>query len=538
MKNILILVAFFFCVYANAQDRYVNTTGGGNGTSDANAWSLSTALTTASAGMTVYIKKGTYAIGTGITSNINGTAASPIKFIGYDTTINDIVSEQYSMWDYGDTLPLTTIPLIQGASETTGFGITVNGDYIEFYNLQITDFITANTWNGDYGVIDNVIYFELGGQTGNPSGSGNAIPINGTYNLVNNCACYNVGSTCFTANNGNNTITNSWGGGDNEGQYMGYIFSAIGDNADNNLFEFNRIERRTSEAGDSYHGFIVKNGGNNNIFRNSSALNTGIEASYKNSTNNLWENIELIASADRDDTYAAGILIVNGSNNNTFKNIYTENNLYAVQFRDYDDGTSNDDARDAPEGGSNNTFINLVSVDARRLVWFTDAQGAATAINDDNLFINCTFTGDSGHFISKQTGINIDGLTFVNTIWKDTGGSSVFDTTDNVSNVVFRNNNFDGADTVPSANSYTSIISQTNLAFSFADTSVRNYAISTDVLDIGTNPVTFNSGANTDYLGATRDSPYTLGAYEFGASQSTGTPTTGFTGSILTFFVE
>jgi hypothetical protein len=243
----------------------------------------------------------------------------------------------------------------------------------------------------------------------------------------------------------------------------------------------------------------------------------------------LWENIVLEGFADRTTDYAARIFIVNGSNNNTFRNIIVRDNAFGVEFRDYDDGTSSDPERDAPEGGSNNTFINVVIENVDRFIYFTDAQGTADALSADNVFINCTFTGGSSNrFLSKVSTIQVNGLDFINCTWKDINNTSGW--TDNgtsgYSNIVLNYVNFDNVTNEPTAGATTTISNLTNLGFSFADPSNDDYNITTNVLDIGIDPTGFDSDAATDFEGTTRTAPYTLGAFEFEGGAPPTPPTT------------
>ena len=72
-------------------EKYVTTTGAGahDGTSEANAWSLTEAIAAAAAGNRVNVKAGTYTLGAGATFPA-GTVAAPIIWRGYSSTIGDL----------------------------------------------------------------------------------------------------------------------------------------------------------------------------------------------------------------------------------------------------------------------------------------------------------------------------------------------------------------------------------------------------------------------------------------------------------------
>lgn len=98
-------------------EKYCTTTGAGahDGTSEANAWSLTEALTNAAAGHRVNIKAGTYTLAANATPTNAGTVAQPIIWRGYNSTIGDLESVRPSATT--GRLDATNFPLIDaGAS--------------------------------------------------------------------------------------------------------------------------------------------------------------------------------------------------------------------------------------------------------------------------------------------------------------------------------------------------------------------------------------------------------------------------------------
>jgi len=107
-------------------ERYVTTTGAGshNGTSEANAWTLTEAVANAAAGQRINIKAGTYA-NTTTDQNFaaNGTTTAPIWLRGYNTAIGDLDA------DFTTAKPAITF--------TTG-RLLITGNYYFISNLNIS----------------------------------------------------------------------------------------------------------------------------------------------------------------------------------------------------------------------------------------------------------------------------------------------------------------------------------------------------------------------------------------------------------------
>ena len=140
------------------------------------------------------------------------------------------------------------------------------------------------------------------------------------------------------------------------------------------------------------HGFVLKDKATNNIIRNSTAINTGIEVNFTGVAYNTFDNIKVYGDySNTPSDYSATINIRNGAHHNTFNDIYLEDVRYAIEFSDIDDGFSAPDGdRDAIQGGSYNTFTNIVAHGANTgVLW---APGTTSAMySNHNEFYNCTF---------------------------------------------------------------------------------------------------------------------------------------------------
>lgn len=483
-----------------------NGSSSNDGSSESSAWSIGHALNNAKPGDVLYVKSGVYNVGSGITTSISGSPNAPIVIMGYKDSPGDIIANQGSIYKYPDIPSSDDMPMIKGADSQTGWGITWNGQgYVELHNLIIEDFAVGMTWNLDNGIIDNVVFHQMGRQDGPRSGNGNGARINGQYNEIRNCYFVNNGSVALSLNNSFNEVDYCQVVGDNNMRPTGYFIICSGDQADNNIIQNCDIQRLTSDSGHQGHGYIAKNGAENNVFRNSIALNTGIEASYKNSRNNTWEDITIKSDTDRfPSTYSAGIRIMNGSNNNIFKDIYVENNLSGIEFRDYDDGSSSDYSRDATEGGSQNKFINVIVHNVERGIWFSDGEGGSnTSFSNDNQFIHCTFYNVDTFLSVAQ---NVSGLIIQNSII-DRVKNRIISTSGGNFDYSFDSTNFSNTSSaVPGGKNISTF------APSFNNVSAGDFRLTNATLDIGVEIP--EALAENDFLGKPRILPYTLGALE------------------------
>lgn len=140
--------------------RYVTTaaSGGGDGASENDAWTMVEAAANAAPGMTIWIKAGTYNIpaDSEIADCINsGERGLPIKWIGYKTTPGDIGSNYIDSyddiknnWDDGE------MPTFSGPADPDNrdYGIFVRSSWNIFRNIQFERFgCTFRTGGGSSG---------------------------------------------------------------------------------------------------------------------------------------------------------------------------------------------------------------------------------------------------------------------------------------------------------------------------------------------------------------------------------------------------
>jgi hypothetical protein len=132
------------------------------------------------------------------------------------------------------------------------------------------------------------------------------------------------------------------------------------------------------------HGFITKNGAVNNTFRNWSVINSNIETSFANATNNLFEKGSIQGSFSSTGDALTYILTSNGSTGNTFKDIIIDDVWGGLVFLDH-----GEDSNSAYAGRAND-YINIIVKNARYGVIFSESASNLGPTND-NQFLNCTF---------------------------------------------------------------------------------------------------------------------------------------------------
>ncbi|MEQ8422599.1 MAG: Ig-like domain-containing protein [Arenibacter algicola] len=400
---------------------YVTTTGksSNNGSSEALAWSIQYAFSTAKAGDVVYIKAGNYGA-LNITSSNSGTSSNPIKFIGYTSTPGDLVSNNGSTFNYGESLNPNKMPYIKGTSTLSGIGIDIQGSYVEINNFQITDYMFGLISKGKYVILDNIITNNNGEQNNNTTQTGRGFHIYGDNTIVENCFSLNSNAEAINIKGAHNCIIrNTKVYSDNRLNPGGYYIGITG-GASGNLVENCLVYRDKDADLHQGHGYVLKDKATNNIIKNSKAYNTGIEVNFSGVYNNSFEDMQLYGSYSEDrGEFSSGIRVINGAHDNYFKNIYIEDSRYVFNFHDFDDGFVNSDGdRDEAQGGNNNVFENIVSNKSNTVIALTTQDtplGQSTS--SGNKFKNCTFSNVSSVVVAsyhKVTGFEFSNCTFEN----------------------------------------------------------------------------------------------------------------------------
>lgn len=366
---------------------YVSTTGvGGNsGTSEGSPWNFSTAISTAVAGDTVHVKTGNYG-SLSLNFSTSGTSGNLIRFIGYKTTIGDIVSTTSPTRTYLQDVDSTELPLLTGSNRASGTAINISGDYVHVENIQITTYSLAVNITGVYVVCKNVITTELG-STGSGIYNGFGFRTYGDNFLLDACSVKRANGEGFNTKGGSfGNINNSYTFSDSLVNGMDYHFLMSGGSTGNVVD--NCTAQRTSGSDHKGHGFDMKDIATFNTYQNSTLIFTQAEANFSGVHDNTWQNISIYGEGTGSGDWSGRIFIANGAHDNLFKNIYIQDNFVGVVISDYDDGfVGAGGDRDLDEGGHNNTFENIVVNNVSR---FIESQGGNVSPSDGNTFKNIT----------------------------------------------------------------------------------------------------------------------------------------------------
>lgn len=531
---------------------YVTTSGsvsngGTNDTTD--SWTLATAFAQASAGDTVYVKAGNYGALYDLAFANSGTAANPIVFIGYKTTINDITATTSATFNYTDflansnLLDSTEMPYLQGTrtnstSVAGSIAINVNKAYVEIHNFMFTYY--------DYGVyvssnnvtVDNIVAAWMGNFNPNdsynpyaPSGSTAPepdLPAGGTTSLsanftgqggwfagttgctLKNSAVFNGGARGFVIVGGlSNLFENIQIVSDQNVNPTDYYLLLYG--TDYNTLRGIDIQRNGNLTHRG-HGLGLKCGSSYNIMEDITIYNTAVEVNGGN-TYNTFDNI--VVQGANEPTwggYKGGIKFDSGSNYNTVKNSKVLD-AEGIIFLNSSEGDCNGNVA-APIVG--NIFVNVVVANAivdnaAPIAFHWNSQSFRLTGNvSGTKFYNCTFDGSPYLYrVDRQNSTT----EFINCSFSNfTSGlrSSRFTTNTGLSiGATYTNCNFSSANfTTPTG---------TNIrtdATGYTDASADDYSLTAGSGLIGDGVTTIY---NFDINGNTRDTSFDVGAYEYGS---------------------
>lgn len=381
----------------------VNGSEGNDGKTENTPWSIGFAFNSAKAGDTIFIEAGNYG-NVNLLVNHSGNAQEGIYFIGYkdfplDTKTSGASSVSYE--DYknnGDILDSSILPTFMGRRDNDiGLGSAIrmfDKDYIHLENIQV-QYYKSNIVNrgGKHCVFKNIITTDAGdfnldhsdrdGNSGfNMTGQGLTID-DGDYNIIRDCLAINCGMRGVIVENGSDYTehydTKVYS--DNNINATDYYY-LISSNSSNALLENIYVERAKG-MGHIAHGICLKDGANNNIVRNCTVVNTRIELSFDDVTDNLVEDSIILG---RDEAVGC-ISIANGANHNVFRNVTVDGAAGGVKFEDWIDG----DGDGASNAGHNNQFIdcNFSNMEYGVAFFFWDVLYTEAY---ENVFTNCSFS--------------------------------------------------------------------------------------------------------------------------------------------------
>jgi hypothetical protein len=357
--------------------KYVSTSGSGTTCSIGSPCSLSYAFDNATAGETWWVKAGNY---TGYGNILNsGRATAPIKFIGYDTSINDLndVNFEWGGSPYGISNVMNTsdAPTLSGQT-------VINQDYIILRNFQARNGNEMILASGNVGLELDNIYADEG-----ESGGTNVKFLNTSNSRLINSTLRNWGTHGTLTYNGGNVL---W-----ENNVL-YQDRAIGGDYFFHISGSNNIVRgcdiyKTTSLGSGQHGFSVKSvlgSAEYNLIENctSSSSPFPIEARWQGVKYNVWRNIS-INNDPLINTKASGgaIVIMNGASYNTFDKITVTRGLAGIRF------LSSPEKIDAPTAGHDNVFKNCIFNNNIYGIYITEDTDGQNRETYNNYVQNCTF---------------------------------------------------------------------------------------------------------------------------------------------------
>lgn len=490
--------------------RYASPSGSGsaNGTSQDNEWSYSQAFANATAGMTVYMRKGSS--GTTITQNNNGTSGSPIKFIGYNTTINDVTTTAGSTFSVGDVVSSSTMPLLDNNS-FTGTMLRINGNFVEIENLQITRANIGVLIYGNNVKLRNVIITQMGDQATYSSYTGFGIQIYGNNVAIDNSYVQNCGAEAINGKGGlDGRVNNTYVYASNASNPTDY-YNILGFGSSGWIFDGCTVHRVQSLAHGG-HGFMGKDQATNNIFRNSTVIGSSLEVNFSGVTNNLFENIKMYGYGTGGGEWHTRIFIANGANNNTFRNIYMENTWASLQMEDYNDGYVGPGGdRDLESAGYDNLVENLIVKNTDRVINIQAVGGGSLAAKSERFTLkNATIFNAN----TLKSG-NIDGVDFdLINVGVHTQNTSNF-TPSSLTGVTYTNCAYFNATDTSWSTGWSALGNPLLVNAALEDVGFKLQAGS-PWINAGS-----NTGSTTGYGGAVVNGTRDVGAYEY----STGAPT-------------
>lgn len=396
---------------------YVSTSGNtsNDGKSPSKPWSLEHAFYNAKAGDIIYVKAGNYGNKQLLSRNA-GTSSNPIKFIGYRSQPGDIISSQGSTFNYGESVNASKMPLLQ-SSNGQGKAITLHDSNIQIENFQINgySFGVETIDRATNVVLRNIIVTNVGNQSSQGSYTGIGFTVEGNNTLIENCFVLNAGAEAIKLYDSDNSRVNYCKVyANNNGNPTDYYFLLTG-GTNNSIIE-NSYAERAANLSHGGHGFDMKDLAEYNTFRNCTAKRTNIELNFTGVRYNTIDNCKLYGSGTTSSDWETRLIVFNGANNNTMKNIYIQDTWHAMAWADYDDGYVGPGGdRDAVSLGYDNTYQNITVKNTQTILNVGGAQNFSAKASR-NKFINCNFSDfeDVARTYYKTENITFTGCSFTN----------------------------------------------------------------------------------------------------------------------------
>ncbi|WP_298505742.1 hypothetical protein [uncultured Maribacter sp.] len=517
---------------------YVTTSGKGTNTgkSEAESWSIAHAFANAVAGDIVYVKAGNYDSPI-LTTVRNGTAASPIKFIGYKNTPGDIISVNRptytkAMFDADNTvLDGVDMPLFnndRGSDlnpDSTDWAIRISHNYIHIENIKsqyyrygiisnnncigltIKNFISNE--NGDWD--PNGAGYDLPYSTSNLTGQGIYL-LNVSDSFVYNCSVFNAGAAAYFTSNVNNVLIDGCEAYSTKtGNASDYLFDLAGfvNSTLRNYYAY-REDLDTSKMHLS-RAVMLQLYSSGSVIENGTHVNTRTQVSTF-SDNNILRNINVIGNGKANQ---GNIQVSGESDNNVFYN-WTIDGTEGIQF--VGEADSRSPGNNPAFSGNDNYFINfkITNVPAgtgNAVFSFHRLSFSQKDPGGTNYVVNMTADKSVALVNTNTTGtLNIYNSTFSNVTNYDTfstsGGATDALVQLNFTNCNFYNNGF----STPTDDAERTLINTKALNPLFnADYTLQS---GSPLIGAGMDVSGIHSEAAKDILGNIRSS-YDIGAYEY-----------------------
>jgi len=393
--SLILLWVVYTPILANTYYISLSGNNSNSGLSESNAWRTITYAASAASpvgpGDIVYVKAGDYGNEQAVFET-DGSEDAPIKFIGYQNTPGDDPNLNFS---YGDLLNSSIMPLLHGASRSSGYGMLLHGrSYVEVSNFQITNYIGAiHAYGSNELRIKNIIALEFGDKNASYSGRAIAIGSSAYNSIIEDCFIMNGCAEGLSVTGDGHIIRNVTVYADDNStgihSAQDYYIIVAGNN---NLIENSYVER-VGDLDHGGHGITLKGDCVNNIIRNCISKNMGYanyQLRHRGCTDNLIENCLSIGSA---------IIVRDGASDNIIRNCITDGSYAGVGFLD----TTEDGG--AQYTGRNNIFENCVFQNTTNFV-IDFAPYSEVSLADQNTFINCVFDGGPQLFRSSRPNNN------------------------------------------------------------------------------------------------------------------------------------
>lgn len=411
-------------------ERYVtrDAAGGGDGLSEASAWTLSEAFENAEPGMSVWMKAGDYG-DQNFSITANGTPTSPIKFIGYRETVGDIAN---NYWDLSVPFSSAEMPTITGTFSEDNFGRAIywiSSNYVVFRNFQITNYFQGMQSGPQAEQANsNLIFERINGYQFNQPGVFDAFSSafafnssmagNAQFRFLDCVIIEYEGAGLSLFGDGSSLI---------DGVKIYHVDnevkpeSTISLNGDNNIIRNCHVEIRGSYESRSTPGIGIRGeerlSSTYNLIERSVALNLN-EGFFIRNVGSHYNVIKDCRSGNNGATsdYRGGVVIWGGSDFNIVERLRVDDTTVAIGFKDNEE----DSVVGNYEIGRNNIIRNCTFNNVDLGVAIEEQSEGGDGILRDNQIVGCSFN-DVRTMFSYDTNLDVQDLQFIGCSFSNIG---------------------------------------------------------------------------------------------------------------------